>query len=436
MADVFDIEVTPPSRERGLSTSSNFVFLSDEDVSKFASISINEASVDAVDIPGIPQDLLSSSLSGRVGQSYEVGIDTDYISKDAEGAYGASLRRKKSPSDFEPLKVLGQGAYGKVLLVKEKATGCLFAMKQLRKASMIVEQKKIEQTKTEKSILESLRHPYIVQLYYALQDHQKLYLILQYAQGGELFTHLAEERMFSEDCTAFYIAEMALALYHLHANVGVVYRDLKPENCMLDADGHLVLTDFGLSKVAEDGATCNTLLGTPEYMAPEVLSGKEYDYAVDWWSLGAVCYDLLTGNPPFTGNNHQKIVEKITKSKLSLPYYLSADAKDLLTRLLRKDPKKRLGFRNFEVIKKHRFFRKIDWKKLENRDESLIPPILPIITKPELAENFSEEFTSMALSPVDRVGIPIGNGGSLVADGTFHGFSYTASNSFINNYMN
>lgn len=164
---------------------------------------------------------------------------------------------------------------------------------------------------TERDILESVRHPYIVRLFYAMQDHEKLYLILEYAQGGELFTYLANQVMLSEDTVAFYLAEMILALYHLHVNVGVVYRDLKPENCLLDKEGHLVLTDFGLSKVATDSdSSCKTILGTPEYMAPEILQGEEYDYAVDWWSLGAVAYDLLTGIPPFPGNDYKSILQR------------------------------------------------------------------------------------------------------------------------------
>ena len=164
----------------------------------------------------------------------------------------SQLRRKIVPDDFEPLKVLGQGTYGKVLLVRERSSGRLYAQKQLKKASMIVEEKKIQMTKTEKEILESVRHPYIVKLFYALQDQSKLYLILEYAQGGELFHHLNNQAMLSEDTVSFYAAEIILAINHLHRNVGVVYRDLKPENCLLDADGHLVLTDFGLSKVSTD----------------------------------------------------------------------------------------------------------------------------------------------------------------------------------------
>lgn len=376
--------------------------------------------------------------------SYEVPLEEDFVSRDAELDEEDGLARdmmidevtrKMTATDFEPLSCLGKGTYGTVLLVKHATTGRLYAQKQFRKASLVVHKRLVEQTKTERNILESInRHPFVVKLYYAFQDHEKLYLILEYAQGGELFTHLATERMFPEDTAAFYMAEMVLALEHLHQTVGVVYRDLKPENCLLDSEGHLLLTDFGLSKVAVDGEDCcRSILGTMEYMAPEVILGQDYGMAVDWWSFGALGYDLLTGSPPFQANNHAKIQEKILKQKLSLPYYLSPDAKDILTRLLRKEPSRRLGAcmpRDMVTIKKHRFFRKIDWTLLEKRE--LEPPIKPLITDPALAENFSHEFTDLAVSPVRafhgedvpwRVGGEEGN--------PFGGFSYVASRSML-----
>jgi serine/threonine protein kinase len=368
-------------------------------------------------------------------ESYEVNLVEDF-SMDATSKSSTMLNsdmaRKMTAEDFEPLMCLGKGSYGTVLLVRQRATGRLFAQKQFKKASITVHKKLIEQTKTERNILESVnRHPFIVNLYYAFQDHEKLYLILEYAQGGELFHHLAAERMFSEDVAAFYMAEMVLALDHLHRTVGVIYRDLKPENCLLDSEGHLLLTDFGLSKVSlDEDNPCKSFLGTVEYMAPEVIQGVDYGAAVDWWSLGALGFDLLTGAPPFAGNNNAKIQEKILKSKLSLPYYLSADAKDLLTRLLRKEPKKRLGFnmpKDLQTMKNHRFFRKINWKKLEARE--LEPPIIPLITDPELGENFAQDFTDLPLSPVltkkfdDLIGDAQSN--------PFGGFSFVASESLL-----
>lgn len=390
--------------------------------------------------------------------SYEILIDQDFVdpivneSQDTHSLFASTMSaeqratsmiaRKMTASDFTTLKCLGKGTYGTVHLVKQKATGRLFAQKQFRKASLTIHKKLVEQTKTERSILESVnRHPFIVNLYYAFQDCEKLYLILEYAQGGEIFHHLEMEKFFSEDVAAFYMAELILALDHLHNTVGVIYRDLKPENCLLDTEGHLLLTDFGLSKVGVDdpstpgGSRCNsTGVGTIEYMAPEVIKGSDisavgpgYGKACDWWSLGALGHDLMTGSPPFGGNNITKMQQNIIKQKLSLPYYLSPDAKDLLLRLLRKEPGKRLGVKgkaDIAIMKKHRFFRKLDWTKLANRE--LEAPIRPLITNPELAENFDKQFTGMAFSPTDDR-----SNGPLSSTDPFGGFSFVASNSLL-----
>jgi len=379
------------------------------------------------------------------GTSYEIPLEGDFISESVRdrpmyaavegGLVQDTVARKMTADDFEPLRCLGKGTFGTVILVKQQATGRLYAQKQFKKASLTVHKRLVEQTKTERSILESVnRHPFVVKLFYAFQDHEKLYLILEYAQGGELFTHLAQERMFSEEVASFYMAEMVLALEHLHRNLGVVYRDLKPENCLLDAEGHLLLTDFGLSKVAVDeNDKCNSILGTVDYMAPEVVLGQKYGMAVDWWSFGALGFDLLTGAPPFPGQNHAKIQERIVKQKLVMPYYLGPDAKDLLTRLLRKDPAKRLGSnmpKDLQTIKKHRFFRRIDWKALAKREVE--PPIQPLVTDPELAENFSADFTDLPMSPVMSHKVPWGNSESAASEtNPFGGFSYVASQSLL-----
>lgn len=380
----------------------------------------------------------------------EIPIEDDFISKDAEGLtyvtpdgeqINVDLTRKVTALDFEPLTCLGKGSFGTVLLVRHIQTGKLYAQKQLRKASLVVKKRLVEQTKTERTILESVnRHPFVVKLFYAFQDHEKLYLILEYAQGGELFNYLATQHMLTEDVAAFYMAELVLALEHLHHDLGVVYRDLKPENCLLDATGHLLLTDFGLSKVAVDEERCTSILGTAEYMAPEVIQGRPYGKECDWWSLGILGFDLMTGSPPFSGNNQGKIQEKIVKSKLTFPYFLSPDAKDLLTRLLRKEPAKRLGYRgrkDIQIIKSHRFFRGIDWKSLEKR--AVMPPIQPVITDPALAENFAKEFTELAVSPVTERSsfeeVMTMRTGSLKVDAAesnpFGGFSFVAPASLL-----
>ena len=386
-------------------------------------------------------------------ETYDVPLNCDFVSPDIGsrtpifasqaiegGMRTKSINRKMCADDFEPLRCLGKGAFGTVHLVKQHATGRLYAQKQFKKASLTVHKRLVEQTRTERNILESVnRHPFVVKLFYAFQDQEKLYLILEYAQGGELFHHLKMERMFSEEAASFYMAEMVLALEHLHHNVRVIYRDLKPENCLLDADGHLLLTDFGLSKVAveDENERANSVLGTIEYMAPEVVRGDAYDFTVDWWSLGAIGFDLLTGSPPFAGNNHAKIQQNILKQKLQLPYFLGPDAKDLLTRLLRKDPSKRLGGTNpkdLKVLKSHRFFRKIDWKKLEKRE--LTPPIQPIVTDPEMAENFDTEFTDLPLSPVltrssKAFDDYMSESQIATENNPFGGFSFVASNSLL-----
>ncbi|KAG7131508.1 Serine/threonine-protein kinase psk1 like [Verticillium longisporum] len=387
-----------------------------------------------------------SERSDAGSTSYEVNLEHDFVDesvRERTGIFpvnndGALPPRKMAADDFETLRCLGKGTYGTVLLVKQRTTGRLYAQKQLKKASVRVHKKLIEQTKTERQILESVnRHPFVVNLYYAFQDHEKLYLILEYGQGGELFTHLNTEKMFSEPAAAFYMAELMLAISHLHTNLGVVYRDLKPENCLLDAEGHLLLTDFGLSKVAVDSEDqCNSMLGTVEYMAPEVIQGRKYGKAVDWWSYGALGYDLMTGNPPFRGGNNAKIQEKIVKQKLVMPYFLGPDAKDLLTRLLRKDPAKRLGSnmpKDLTILKNHRFFRGINWTKLAARE--MEPPIQPLITDPELAENFSEEFTELAVSPVVTAKDPWGSFSAKDGkDDMFGGFSYVASSSLLDSH--
>jgi len=383
--------------------------------------------------------------------SYEVNLDQDFVSNsldekhDHRGAdadqRATSVLRKMTADDFVPIRCLGDGAFGTVLLVRQKATGRLFAQKTLTKATLKVHKRVVDRTMSERQILELVnRQPFIVDLYYAFQDHERLYLILQYAEGGELFRHLELEKFFSEEIASFYMAEIVLALEFLHRTIGVIYRDLKPENCLLDAEGHLLLTDFGLSKVAikdtstPGGSRCNSLgVGTIEYMAPELIRGSDlsdfgpgYGIACDWWSLGAMGCDLMTGKPPFGGGNWTKVQQNIMYQKLNLPYFLSPDAKDLLTRLLRKEPKKRLGvgLNDINVIKKHRFFKKIDWQKLERRE--LEPPLRPLVTDPSLGENFSREFTDR---PVDD--FVTKHNRKLSKSDPFGGFSYVASHSFL-----
>ncbi|KAJ2795811.1 hypothetical protein H4S07_006385, partial [Coemansia furcata] len=298
------------------------------------------------------------------------------------GAQPASDQPKVTVEDFTVLRLIGKGGYGKVYLVQHKQTQGYYAMKVLRKASILLQRRQITFTMTERSILSEVQHPFIVKLYYAFQSNSKLYLIMEYVSGGELFTHMVKERIFCEEQAVFYSAELVLALSHLH-KLGIVFRDTKPENILLDKRGHLVLTDFGLSKTAlgEDGRT-NTFCGTPSYMAPEVLNAAvSYEFSVDWWSLGILLYEMLTGAVPFKGKAPEKVAKNIAKTKVVYPPYMTPDARDLIVRLLRKKPEQRLGYgaKGIENIKRHRFFRKVDWERLEKDHDSLTPPIIPVL---------------------------------------------------------
>lgn len=326
--------------------------------------------------------------------------------------------------DFELLRVLGKGGYGKVFQVK-KGTGAdkgkIFAMKVLRKAKIVINQKDTAHTKAERNILESIKHPFIVDLIYAFQTGGKLYLILEYLPGGELFMHLEREGIFSEETACFYLAEITLALEHLHS-CGIVYRDLKPENILLDKDGHVKLTDFGLCKESlEDGETTHTFCGTVEYMAPEVLLRSGHAKSVDWWSLGALMFDMLTGGPPFTASTRKKTIDKILHCKLMLPNYLSPESRDLIKKLLRRQAAQRLGFGAEDglLIRRHQFFRSCNWTDLIHK--RVKPPFKPTLKSDDDVSQFDTEFTRM--TPVDSPDETIL---SDSANQVFNGFTYVA----------
>ncbi|KAM6315836.1 ribosomal protein S6 kinase beta-1 isoform X2 [Strix aluco] len=288
---------------------------------------------------------LSESMDhGGVGQ-YDLGMEHCEKFEISETSVNRGPEKIR-PECFELLRVLGKGGYGKVFQVRKVTganTGKIFAMKVLKKAMIVRNAKDTAHTKAERNILEEVKHPFIVDLIYAFQTGGKLYLILEYLSGGELFMQLEREGIFMEDTACFYLAEISMALGHLHQK-GIIYRDLKPENIMLNHQGHVKLTDFGLCKESiHDGTVTHTFCGTIEYMAPEILMRSGHNRAVDWWSLGALMYDMLTGAPPFTGENRKKTIDKILKCKLNLPPYLTQEARDLLKKLLKRNAASRLG---------------------------------------------------------------------------------------------
>eukprot|EP00010_Vexillifera_abyssalis_P006942 CAMPEP_0201550296 /NCGR_PEP_ID=MMETSP0173_2-20130828/6675_1 /ASSEMBLY_ACC=CAM_ASM_000268 /TAXON_ID=218659 /ORGANISM="Vexillifera sp., Strain DIVA3 564/2" /LENGTH=393 /DNA_ID=CAMNT_0047960229 /DNA_START=259 /DNA_END=1440 /DNA_ORIENTATION=+ len=285
--------------------------------------------------------------------------------------------QKVNKDDFELLTVIGKGSFGKVMQVRKKDDGKIYAMKVLRKEAIIA-RKQVAHTKAEKSILQKIQHPFIVNLNFAFQTEDKLYMILDYINGGELFFHLKKEGKFSEERVRLYTAEIILALSHLHS-FDIVYRDLKPENILIDCEGHICITDFGLSKEITSEEGTHTFCGTPEYLAPEVLKGQGHGTAVDWWSLGTLVYEMLTGLPPFYSQNINVMYQKILNGELRFPAYVSAEAQSLLEGLLIRDPEKRLGANSSDDqaadIKSHPFFKGFDWKAIENKEvEPLFKP--------------------------------------------------------------
>ncbi|XP_044779942.1 ribosomal protein S6 kinase alpha-2 isoform X3 [Bubalus bubalis] len=329
---------------------------------------------------------------------------------------------KADPSQFELLKVLGQGSYGKVFLVRKvkgSDAGQLYAMKVLKKATLKVRDR--VRSKMERDILAEVNHPFIVKLHYAFQTEGKLYLILDFLRGGDLFTRLSKEVMFTEEDVKFYLAELALALDHLHG-LGIIYRDLKPENILLDEEGHIKITDFGLSKEAIDhDKRAYSFCGTIEYMAPEVVNRRGHTQSADWWSFGVLMFEMLTGSLPFQGKDRKETMALILKAKLGMPQFLSVEAQSLLRALFKRNPCNRLGagLDGVEEIKRHPFFVTIDWNKLYRKE--IKPPFKPAVGRPEDTFHFDPEFT--ARTPTDSPGVPP----SANAHHLFRGFSFVAS---------
>uniref|UniRef100_A0A803YL99 non-specific serine/threonine protein kinase n=1 Tax=Meleagris gallopavo TaxID=9103 RepID=A0A803YL99_MELGA len=363
------------------------------------------------DITWVEKDLVDSADKGE-GVVKEINI-THHVKEGSE---------KADPSQFELLKVLGQGSFGKVFLVRKITppdSNHLYAMKVLKKATLKVRDR--VRTKIERDILADVNHPFVVKLHYAFQTEGKLYLILDFLRGGDLFTRLSKEVMFTEEDVKFYLAELALGLDHLHS-LGIIYRDLKPENILLDEEGHIKLTDFGLSKEAIDHEKkAYSFCGTVEYMAPEVVNRQGHSHSADWWSYGVLMFEMLTGSLPFQGKDRKETMTLILKAKLGMPQFLSAEAQSLLRALFKRNPANRLGSGpdGAEEIKRHPFYSTIDWNKLYRRE--IKPPFKPAVGQPDDTFYFDTEFTSR--TPKDSPGIPPSAG----AHQLFRGFSFVAT---------
>ena len=327
----------------------------------------------------LADDLYNESLVPDLSPS---DAQTTRISKEPEikESFTPSLENKGSSlegqgaslDDFKPLKILGQGSFGKVILVKNETNDNVYAMKILEKKHLI-KKNQISHTKTERIALEKLKHPFIIKLHYAFQDLKNLYLITEFLPGGELFFHLRKSAGFKEKVVKFYMAQVLLALEFMHKN-NYIYRDLKPENILIDKEGNIKLTDFGLSKIMKPKEVTFTLCGTAEYLAPEILFGQGYDKTCDWFSFGVVMFEMFCGYHPFNSKK-KKIDPTIYLRKTYIPDKVGKDAKDLIEKLFVVNPQKRLGYNSADEVKQHPFFKDIDFDKVINKEYT--PPFIP-----------------------------------------------------------
>ncbi|KAG1452940.1 hypothetical protein G6F55_008403 [Rhizopus delemar] len=296
--------------------------------------------------------------------------------------------------DFSLIRVLGKGCIGKVLLVRSKRDHRLYALKAIQK-QWVLRQKELVHTRAERDILVCLRNqPFLVQLHQVFQTSSSLFLLLDYHSGGDLATQLSLTTTFTPTRTRFYAAEIVQGLSALHGH-GIIYRDLKPENVLIGRDGHIVLTDFGLSKLFKEDETplTHTFCGTAEYLAPEILLGEAYGFVVDFWSLGTLIYEMLYGITPFWAETHINMYRRVIKDRLQFPSSFDKPTRDFLSGLLEKEAKERLGWNGIQEIQSHPYFQSIDWTLAANRQ--LTPPYVPVIKDEADVSHFDELFTNM-----------------------------------------
>jgi len=319
---------------------------------------------------------------------------------------------KVTMDDFKMLEVVGKGSFGKVILVQMKGTDKIYAMKILSK-STVVQRKQVTHTKAEKNILQQIQHPFIIKLHYAFQTPTKLHLVMDYINGGELFFHLKNEGCFSAERVRFYAAEISLALKHLHS-LDIVYRDLKPENILIGRDGHIVLTDFGLSKELKDTDNTKTFCGTPEYLAPEILKGVGHGTPVDMWSLGTLTYEMLTGLPPFYDTNVNQMYQLILSGTISWTEEIPEEAKSFIAGCLERDPAKRLTAAD---AYKCEWFLDLDFDLLLQK--KITPPWIPPVASSTDTSMVDPEFTEEPVDMTPEAHNPVND--------AFDGFTYTES---------
>lgn len=306
---------------------------------------------------------------------------------------GEAIDGKQAVSleSFSTITVLGKGSYAKVLLVKKKDGDQLFALKILKKKA-VFEKHQEKHVIAEKEILSKMNNcPFFVRFYYAFQNEKKLFFVLEYCPGGELFNLIQSKGKIGEAQTRFYACQIVLAIEALHKK-NIIYRDLKPENVLLDKDGYIKITDFGLSKTDVVHNDAKSICGTPEYLAPEVVSMMKYGKPVDWWTLGCIIFEMITGLPPFYKNNRKELFEGIKFENPKLPHTVTNECKLIISQLLNKDPARRLGSNGADEIKSHPWFTGVNWSYVEEKRYEAPFPVK--IGNSLGIHNFDKQFTT------------------------------------------